>query len=73
MIDLCQYTGGTTVASFDQTTGNYEFSMTDYEVFGTQSLLFEFGVRVEGVEKQSMEFKLEESEIQAITAKLDSG
>ena len=52
MIDLCQYTGGTTLASFDQTTGNYEFSSTDYDVFGTQTVLLEFVVRVGSDEKK---------------------
>ena len=32
--DLCNFTGGTTMASFDSTSGDYSFTSNDYETFG---------------------------------------
>ena len=32
--DLCDYNDGTTIASYNEETGDYEFTSTDFATFG---------------------------------------
>ena len=42
--DLCNYASGKTTSSFDSNTGDYSISSDDYQLFGTQTVIFKITV-----------------------------